>query len=179
MTQGFNWRASFYFLAVFTGLCIIAFAFFKDTFRRDRSLTYQLALTRLKQERAAAARSETSSLSHVTVVERNPDKWLSKPEKALVKGGPKVTFQDVEAQTAALHDDDTDVKEIKLSLKDLNPVKPIIAVLRRLNNLVILVASGTSLQDHPYVAGACYTDVPSQVWSLVSVTALPIHAREH
>lgn len=148
LTQGFNWRATFYFLAIFTGVCAVAFVFFKDTFRRERSLTYQLVLQRVKAERAAARRSETSSLSHVTVVEpeRARDKWLRRPEKALTKGEseinePKVTFQDVESQALG-HDDDTDVKEIKLSLKDVNPVRPVLAVLGRMNNLVILVASG-------------------------------------
>ena len=148
LTHGFNWRATFYFLAIFTGLCAISFIFFKDTFRRERSLVYQLVLRRIKEERAAARRSETSSLSHVTVVEpeRAHEKWLPRPEKPLPKsepdiGQPRVTFQDVESGP---HDDDTDVKEIKLSLKDVNPVPPLIAVLRRMNNLVILIASGVS-----------------------------------
>ena len=130
-------------------MCIVAFVFFKDTFRRERSLTYQLVLERVKAERAAARRSETSSLSHVTVVEpeRARDKWLRRPEKALTKGEadfsePKVTFQDVESQVPGPHDDDTDVREIKLSLKDVNPVRPVVAVVRRMNNLVILLASG-------------------------------------
>ena len=143
MTQGFSWRATFYFLAVFTGLCVVAFIFFKDTFRRERSLTYQQVLQRVKAERAAARRSETSSLSHVTGVEREPSKWLRKTEKVSTKSDAKVTFQDVEAQGTPVHDDDTDVKEIKLSLKDVNPLRPIVAVLSRLNNFVILFASGT------------------------------------
>ena len=76
------------------------------------------------------------------MVEREPSAWVRTPEKALRKHEPQVTFQDVEAQ-AAMHDDIADVREIKLSLKDVNPVRPLVAVVRRLNNLVILFASGT------------------------------------
>ncbi|KAF7799395.1 hypothetical protein EIP86_010627 [Pleurotus ostreatoroseus] len=161
LTQGFNWRATFYFLAAFTGLCVVAFVFFKDTFRRERSLTYQQVLRRVRAEREAARRSETSSLSHVTVVNEKADakgrpkvfdRWsgLRSPAKVFKANHNDKDVQseekDVEAQADPAYDhdgDDTaDVKEIKLSLTDVNPVKPIIAVLRRLNNLVILFASG-------------------------------------
>ena len=144
LTQGFSWRATFYFLAIFTGLCAVAFIFFKDTFRRERSLTYQLVLKRVQAERAAARRSETSSLSHVTVVEREPSRWSFKHSdkvEAVAKSGPKVSFKE---EKAPVHDDDTDVKEIRLTLKDVNPIRPLFAVLRRMNNLAILFASGAS-----------------------------------
>lgn len=159
LTQGFNWRATFYFLAVFTGLCLIAFAFFKDTFRRERSLTYQQVLRRVQAERAAARRSETSTLSHVTIVEEKParpksiSRWsgLHSPSKVFVAGRKNhngdTKEKDIEAHAEPVHENDADdavadVKEIKLTLKDVNPVGPIIAVLRRLNNLVILLSSG-------------------------------------
>ena len=50
--------------------------------------------------------------------------------------GQRVHFQDLEAQEVPK------LKEVKLSLKDINPIMPILAVLRRLNNLVILFGSG-------------------------------------
>ena len=143
MTQGFSWRATFYFLAIFTGVGILAFIFFKDTFRSERSLTYQLVLKRVADQRAAARRSETSSLSHVTMVDREPSAWIRAPEKAFQKHETQVTFQDVESQVPVPHEEDADVKEIRLSLRDVNPIRPLVAVLRRLNNAAILFASGT------------------------------------
>lgn len=55
--------------------------------------------------------------------------------------------KDIEAHAEPGHENDVDdavadVKEIKLTLKDVNPIGPIIAVLRRLNNVVILLSSG-------------------------------------
>ncbi len=141
LTQGFSWRATFYFLAIFTGLCGVSFIFFKDTFRRERSLVYQLALKRNREQQEAARRSETSSLSHVTIVEKDTEVTKQPTQEPMngVPSEPKVTFKDVEAQVVGEH---ADIKEVKLSLTDIDPVRPIIAVLRRMNNLVILFASG-------------------------------------
>ncbi|KAI6027562.1 vacuolar DHA amino acid exporter [Pisolithus microcarpus] len=42
LTQAFSWRAVFWFLVIWGGVIFSAFlALFKDTFRRERSLTYQ------------------------------------------------------------------------------------------------------------------------------------------
>ncbi|KAJ7115557.1 vacuolar DHA amino acid exporter [Mycena crocata] len=111
LTTGFNWRAPFWFLAAVSGLsCVSIFLFLKDTFRRERSLTYQSVLkSRLKSRSASAATSCTPewhpSDAHVAVA------------------------------AAAL-------PVIKLTLRDVNPLKPLWQVLRRMNNLVILFASG-------------------------------------
>ena len=53
MTSAFNWRAVFWFLSIISGLSLLSFIlFFRDTFRRERSLNYQ---TTIKQRRKAAA----------------------------------------------------------------------------------------------------------------------------
>ncbi|KJA20497.1 hypothetical protein HYPSUDRAFT_43203 [Hypholoma sublateritium FD-334 SS-4] len=49
LTQIFSWRATFYFLAIFGGVSLLAFIVFRDTFRRDRSLSYQAALRQAAQ----------------------------------------------------------------------------------------------------------------------------------
>ena len=49
LTQIFSWRATFYFLAIFGGASLLAFIVFRDTFRRDRSLSYQAALRQAVQ----------------------------------------------------------------------------------------------------------------------------------
>lgn len=148
LTQGFDWRATFYFLAIIMGVCLTAFLTFKDTFRRERSLTYQLVLRRVRAQQEAARRSETSTMSHVTAVEREDDetvhqRTISEPKTADSDGKrerQRITFQDVEAQTPSA--DGVRLTEVKLSLKDVNPIPPMWAVLRRPNNLTILFASG-------------------------------------
>ena len=72
--------------------------FFRDTFRRERSLSYQ---TVVRQRRKAAALSS-----------------LSKQME---------TFPAV---------------NLDLSLVDVNPLKPLGQVLRRKNNVMVLIASG-------------------------------------
>ena len=55
MTSAFNWRAIFWFLAIISGLSLLSFIlFFRDTFRRERSLSYQ---TVIRQRRKAASLS--------------------------------------------------------------------------------------------------------------------------
>ncbi|KAF9807671.1 hypothetical protein IEO21_08129 [Rhodonia placenta] len=127
LTQGFNWRATFWFLAIFTGLCTISFIFFRDTFRRQRSMIYQTALKRLMEAEAKKATEKPQTLSEKeTVVGQQNDE-------------DRKSDRDVEAQTQT---DAVPIKELKLSLKDVNPIGPIVHVLRRLNNLVVLLASG-------------------------------------
>ena len=99
MTSAFNWRAIFWFLSIISGLSLLSFIlFFRDTFRRERSLNYQTAI---KQRRKAAA---LSSLNE-------------QPETL----------------------------NLDLSLADVNPLKPLGQVLRRKNNVTVLIASGNFL----------------------------------
>ncbi|KAI0770404.1 MFS general substrate transporter [Fomes fomentarius] len=150
LTQAFSWRATFWFLAIFVGICFVLFIPFKDTFRRERSLTYQAALKRRRAIMSAKG-SETSSLSQVTAVSRIvPQQNMSK------KTGPTdigkdaleelALDRDLEKQQRPMGADPSTelapIDDIKLSLADVNPAKPIFSVLRRMNNLTILVASG-------------------------------------
>ena len=67
LTQAFSWRATFWFLAIFVGLCFLSFIPFRDTFRRERSLTYQAALRR-RRALLSAKGSAASSVSQLTAV---------------------------------------------------------------------------------------------------------------
>ena len=153
LTQAFSWRATFWFLAIFVGICFLLFIPFKDTFRRERSLTYQAALKRRRAHMSAKG-SETSSLSQITAVSRFIPPKTEKQEKG--SGGPtggKNAIEelardiDIEKQQRAIGPDPAPapdpMDDIKLTLADVNPAKPIFHVLRRMNNLTILVASGT------------------------------------
>ncbi|TFK81569.1 vacuolar DHA amino acid exporter [Polyporus arcularius HHB13444] len=157
LTQAFSWRATFWFLAIFIGICFLPFIPFKDTFRRERSLTYQAALKRRRAYLSAKA-SETSSISQVTAVSRVVSPTTvgqDTPDTASAQGQSKdagqvvelACDQDLEKQQAqqrarVAEPEAAPMEDIKLSLADVNPAKPIIHVLRRMNNLVILVTSG-------------------------------------
>ncbi|EPQ54769.1 MFS general substrate transporter [Gloeophyllum trabeum ATCC 11539] len=141
LTQGFDWRASFWFLTIFGGINLISFLFFfRDTFRRERSLTYQLVLKKRIMEREAAMLASKRS-SQITVVTPEKVKMEKSSKQEENKGAtPDPTAKDVEAQNNAPVP--SSMKEIKLSFMDINPIPPIILVLRRWNNIAILTASG-------------------------------------
>lgn len=170
LTQVFDWRAVFWFLAIFTGLCFVSFIFFKDTFRRERSLTYQTVLKQVL-EHEAAKRSETSTVVAGDIhEEKNADAPTLNKEVSQIDN--KVADKDVEAQTPASEQAEVApiLNDFRLTLKDVNPIGPIIHVLRRMNNLVILIASGTANNesDHPQSNVANYRiDFRVQLFNLV------------
>ncbi|KAI0367484.1 MFS general substrate transporter [Pilatotrama ljubarskyi] len=107
LTQGFDWRACFWFLVIFGGLNLLSFTFlFKDTFHRECSLAYH------------------------RVLRCNLEKSRPCEEKS-----PAANNRGVEGQPSAY-------QNIRLSLKDVDPISPILQVLRYFNNPVILTASG-------------------------------------
>ena len=149
LTQAFSWRATFWFLAIFVGLCFVSFIPFKDTFRRERSLTYQAALRR-RRALISAKGSEVSSLSQVTAVSRavspQPPRGDPKARDAIEELAHE---RDVEKQQQPMREEaEADpMDDIKLTLADVNPIKPIVHVLRRMNNVTILTASGMLLLE--------------------------------
>lgn len=138
LTQGFDWRGPFWFLAIFGAFNLCSFLFlFKDTFRKQRSLTYQSAVRRHIWEdglrRAKHASQETvasTAVGHTPAAEKDLEMAKSDP----------VSHEGVESQFAP--NTVPTVAEVKVSLRDINPVGPLWAILRRTNNIVILFASG-------------------------------------
>ncbi|KAI0632989.1 MFS general substrate transporter [Trametes polyzona] len=174
LTQGFDWRATFWFLAIFVGVCFMLFIPFKDTFRRERSLVYQAALKRRLAHQSAKC-SGTSTPRHGTTVsrsipegEKNTDsEYCSPAEKKAGEGRDTInrssSYLDLEkqhqegvaVQATTAGTGDAPMDEIKLSLADVNPVKPIVHVLRRMNNLTILTASGLIFAYSYSIAYTC------------------------
>lgn len=116
LTQCFNWRAIFWFLAIVAGFIFILFLLLlKDTFRRERSSTYQALLRKRQQLRE------------------------QKPNPPIVVGAsvvlPTLVSNTPSPTSVSLH-------EIKLSFMDVNPLTPLLLILRQLNNLAILFPSG-------------------------------------
>ncbi|KAG6860753.1 hypothetical protein C0995_007871 [Termitomyces sp. Mi166 len=102
LTTGLGWRAIFWFLSIVSGsICLSFVIFFRDTFRKERSLTYQNIL---KQRQGEVANKRSS---HTDLEKNTP------PQNV-----------------------------VNLSVKDVNPVRPVGLVLRRINNVTILFASG-------------------------------------
>ncbi|KAJ8597215.1 vacuolar DHA amino acid exporter [Rhizopogon salebrosus TDB-379] len=127
LTQALDWRAVFWFLVVLGGIFTVAFlCFFKDTFRKERSVTYQNVLARrVREQLLSGAKDESRRIS----------------EKELQEYGEQQTSsKDVEAQRTVIPV--SAIKEVKLSIADVNPFPPYISILRRKNNLAVLVASG-------------------------------------
>lgn len=144
LTQLFNWRATFWFLAIFGGLSLTSFVLFKDTFRRERSLTYQAALRKMQIVKQQKHSTETTPAISQTTTLNNQDNNL-KVDKS---GQPVITTEtDVEAQCA---NKSTvmeipklqNIEDVNLSLKGVNPITPLFLVIKRRNNITILAASG-------------------------------------
>ncbi|KAH9829693.1 MFS general substrate transporter [Rhodofomes roseus] len=140
LAQAFNWRATFWFLVIFTGLCIIPFVFFKDTFRRERSLTYQAALQRHRGRETERAEPPNDTRQSSPSRPESPDDGPAEVKSDCSSVDTKVGDVDLEAHVPKLAGDPTP-KKLRLSLKDVNPVQPMIQVLRRPNNVVIIIAS--------------------------------------
>jgi hypothetical protein len=67
LTSAFNWRAIFWFLSIISSLNLLSFIlFFCDTFRRERSLSYQ---TVIKQRRNAAAALSSANKQPETFID--------------------------------------------------------------------------------------------------------------
>ncbi|KAL4070035.1 major facilitator superfamily domain-containing protein [Scleroderma yunnanense] len=110
LAQELGWRAIFWFLAIWGGIIFLAFLLlFTDTFRRERSLTYQNVLKR---------RMCQPQLSKATTVENTERKANGSKSHQ----GRK----DVEAcQLSVENREDLEgIKGVTLSLADVNPFPP-------------------------------------------------------
>ncbi|KAF8558302.1 MFS general substrate transporter [Imleria badia] len=133
LSEAFGWPASFYFLAACGGILLGAFIFlFKDTFRIERSLTYQAALRR-RTNTAKGLKSATES----TVTESNAktEEKQASDEKASPQPGS------IEDGTAAVKVE-SGLNDVRLSISDINPFPPFWKIMQQRNNLAILLANG-------------------------------------
>ncbi|KAG2351278.1 hypothetical protein BDR07DRAFT_1320497 [Suillus spraguei] len=125
LTQGLSWRAVFWFLVILGGVIFSAFIFlFKDTFRKERSVTYQNVLkSRLREQQSSEAKDELQNIS-----------------KSEAGGEHQTSLKDIEAQRSVIPA--SAIKDVQLSMIDVNPFPPYLSVVSRKNNLVVLTASG-------------------------------------
>jgi hypothetical protein len=126
LTTAFGWRGIFWFLTIFAGISCLSFLFFRDTYRKERSLLYQKALkARLKHLPTSTSKPTGDGETSIEIGEET----VADPEKG-----------ERDRKEQSRHNSE-------LSLRDLNPIRPIWFGLRRLNNLTILFATGKLLSN--------------------------------
>lgn len=128
LTSAWGWRAIFWFLAVVAGVMLLAFTFlFQDTFRRERSLTYQSVLKKKLRNAQAPSDSKRQVRESDDVNNLNADVEKEFRIHALRKA------QD----------------SFELSVSDIDPITPLIQVVRRRNNFLVLLSSGKNCPFTP------------------------------
>ncbi|KAJ1303446.1 hypothetical protein OPQ81_011636 [Rhizoctonia solani] len=148
LTAGFSWRATFWFLVIFAGVSLCTFVFLPDTWRRERSTSYQTAKRRALKERARKSQAGTPTRSRVPSPTRSgtvtPTVCTNTPAGSIQghedkKGNSEKesnTITNDEHEKRVVRDEDT-----KLSITDINPISPIWNVLKERTNLCMLFAS--------------------------------------
>jgi MFS family permease len=138
LAQTMGWRSVFWFVMICALVVLLALAFlFKDTFRKERSLTYQNVLKR----RIRGREVQHSSMSSQTDIALPATEKSPPPELDNVVSPQQAGDLDVEANTPAIAPASS-IKDVDLSLADVNPFPPLLKILIRLNNLTILFATG-------------------------------------
>ena len=134
LAQAASWRMLFWFLAADIIANLVFFVFsFRDTFRKERSLTYQHVL--------ASRRSSASKQSSVTA--SDPAHDLDNKLDDVAKGAAA----EASAGSAGTDAGPQTVTEIALSFRDVNPFPPLLLILKRRNNIAILFVSGIAKQS--------------------------------
>lgn len=130
LSEAFGWPASFYFLAACGGILLVAFIFlFKDSFRIERSLTYQAALRR-RTNTAKALKSAPHSTGDTRIEDKQANDKKESPKPSSIEDGTAV----IKIESG--------LTDVKLSLTGINPFPPFFKVMRQRNNLAIMLANG-------------------------------------
>jgi hypothetical protein len=136
LTQAFSWRAAFWLLAADLGANLVLFVFFfRDTFRKERSLTYQRVLASRRCAAASKRSSVVSDPAHELDSKSKGEATVTAREASGISARPTATIASSQAGTQA-------GTEITLTFKDVNPFPPLLLVLKRRNNVVTLLPSG-------------------------------------
>jgi MFS family permease len=132
LTQGLSWRAVFWFLVIWGGMILAALFFlFKDTFRKERSLTYQNVLKKRIQDRKLVQENDAAGGERLVTEKNTSENEIS---------GVQTPNDDVEPQPMVVSA--SAIKEVKLSIADVNPFPPFLRILSRTNNVCVLTSSG-------------------------------------
>ncbi|KAG6330364.1 hypothetical protein ID866_8721 [Astraeus odoratus] len=139
LAQAFNWRAIFWFLVIWGGVMLSAFLFlFKDTFRKERSLTYQNTLKKRMHKHQLTQTKEVSTSEQQDSGQRTNNKDAS--------GDIETPLPIVSTEA---------VKNVTLSFVDVNPFSSYVKVLCRKNNIAILIPSALLFAFSISIAYTC------------------------
>ncbi|KAG8726887.1 hypothetical protein FRC11_014290 [Ceratobasidium sp. 423] len=148
LTAGFSWRATFWFLVIFAGVSLCTFVFLPDTWRRERSTSYQAAKRRALKERAKRSQAGTPTRSRAPSPVRSgtvtPTVGVNTPAGSIQGHEVKKDNSEKEANTTIKDKSERRMandEDIKLSITDINPISPIWNVVKERTNLCILFAS--------------------------------------
>ncbi|CAE6434345.1 unnamed protein product [Rhizoctonia solani] len=148
LTAGFSWRATFWFLVIFAGVSLFSFVFLPDTWRRERSTSYQAAKRRALKERAKRSQTGTPARSRAPSPTRSgaitPNVDANTLAGSVQGYEDKKQSPEKEANTAVQDKygkRTVSEEDIKLSVTDINPISPIWHILKERTNLCILFAS--------------------------------------
>ncbi|KAI5829788.1 MFS general substrate transporter [Schizophyllum commune Tattone D] len=168
LTSGFNWRGPFWFLAIVSGCSLLGFiVFFQDTFRKERSLTYQNILRSRLREAAKARRRRARGHGKGEKGKKRSDvaedgngnvdgdededadaECTAAPTPAIPATPAEVDLEKgtTTRDVAVIADGSAVVAaalpDVKVTLRDVNPFPGVISILRRPNNVVMLFSSG-------------------------------------
>ncbi|KAF9446367.1 MFS general substrate transporter [Macrolepiota fuliginosa MF-IS2] len=127
LTSWLGWRSIFWFCAILCGIPLLAFlVFFKDTFRKERSLTYQDIVRKRLKERAKNAELASRQKSVST--------------RAIVTAQGETNLEEASSRVSG-----NESGEIKIMLRDVSPFRPIYLVLRRWNNVTMLFVTSVMM----------------------------------
>ncbi|BGP02946.1 Vacuolar DHA amino acid exporter [Rhodotorula toruloides ATCC 204091] len=147
VTSASDWRAAFYFLVAYGGVCWLLALWLPDTFRHQRSLAWRKAYERAQQqarEKRAKARS------------------------VLPKPASTSAFSPLKKIGTALSAKSGDVK-VKIRFRDINPMAAAGAVLREPANVLILTYSGLIFGSQ-----YCMTYTASRTFAAAPYNCTPI-----
>jgi hypothetical protein len=146
VTKVFSWRATFYFLAIFGGVSLVTFVFFRDTFRRERSLAYQAALRKAKLETELTAAIASTPVHESDARHRKEKTAVGAVSHRISQSAERKFFRyELESQSRrASVDTNGQSSEPKVGLRHMQTFQPMTLVIRRPNNLCVLGASGLS-----------------------------------
>lgn len=145
LAQGLGWRAIFWFLVIWGGVIFSAFLFlFKDTFRKERSTTYQNVLKRrIREQQSSEAKDEPRKISEKESQVNDEEQTNPKDIEAQMNSkdlGAQTSSKDIEGQPTVIPA--SAIREVKLSMADVNPFPPYLLIISRKNNFAILIPSG-------------------------------------
>ncbi|KAH8927156.1 MFS general substrate transporter [Atractiella rhizophila] len=131
VTKASDWRATFYLIVAYAGLCVLILLFFPETFRKERSAAWRAALKRA----IASAESEAD-----TKAKERREEDVEKGERI----GRKLTIVSLGGSVLRVptKDGEGEGVKVKISWRDLNPLSATGTVLKQLHNIVAIAFSG-------------------------------------